>query len=272
MHYYDQHVHSKYSADSSASLSVYIRKAIREGFSHFVVTDHIDLNYRAIGEHNICDIEKRHKEMVKLQKEYPNITLLEGIELGYDENEIPWLKEFANNKLLDIVNLSVHIYNCESFYYKEMYKEDARKTVNFYLSLIYDAINSGIDFDVLCHFDYAFRTAHEVDSSLKILDFREMLEKIFKCLIDKDKSLELNVKVQKLINDDQHVLDFLGLYKSLGGKNLTISSDAHKVSKLARKCDKYIALAKQAGFNEVCCYIKRKKYNVGIMKMKRRYI
>ena len=43
--------------------------------------------------------------------------------------------------------------------------------------------------------------------------------KIMKVLIDKDKCLEINTKVQEFIND-QHTLYILNLYKELGGKNL----------------------------------------------------
>ena len=44
---------------------------------------------------------------------------------------------------------------------------------------------------------------------------------------------------------------FLRLYKKLGGKNITISTDAHKVDYFCNGIEHYVSLLKQVGFDHV---------------------
>ena len=85
---HDQHVHSYYSFDSEQPIREYLLKASELGLSYFVLTDHCDLNYLNSGNDLFFDIVKRNLELKQLQKEFKDIRILEGIEIGYMPSEI----------------------------------------------------------------------------------------------------------------------------------------------------------------------------------------
>ena len=70
------------------------------------------------------------------------------------------------------------------------------------------------------------------------------------------KALEINLKVQKYL-PVAHTRYILGLYMSLGGKYLTISSDAHQLKTYYENLDKYIKIIKEEGFNKLTYFVKR---------------
>ena len=79
-----------------------------------------------------------------------------------------------------------------------------------------------------------------------------------KVLINKEKALEINIKVQEAL-PEAHTRYLLELYKRLGGKYLTLSSDAHTVDKYYEGFDKYLKLIKRSGFASLTYFIKRNK-------------
>ena len=100
---HDQHVHTSYSEDSSASLEKYIQIAIDLGCSYFVMTDHLDFDIPMYHKHWIADYDKQKKEIIELQKKYKNkITLLQGIECGYREG-------YENN--INLIGISYGFYH-----------------------------------------------------------------------------------------------------------------------------------------------------------------
>ena len=52
----------------------------------------------------------------------------------------------------------------------------------------------------------------------------------------------------------------LKLYKSLGGKRVTLSSDAHNVSRYLSKFAYYQKIIKECGFDYLVYYIKQQEY------------
>ncbi len=263
---HDQHVHTSYSEDSSANLEKYIQIAIDLGCSYFVMTDHLDFDIPMYHEHWIADYDEQKKEIIELQKKYKNkITLLQGIECGYREGYENNIKEVVFHRDFDLINLSIHNYLDLDFYYKEDFlKYGINKMVNLYLEAAIKALDSDIDFDVLSHIDYAFKTAKQIDPNIKFNLFENQLVVLLKKLINKNKTLEINTKVQESINDKNHTKYLLNLYYSLGGRNITISSDAHVESRYLSRFEEYKQIAKEENFTYLCYFIKRKKYYFNI--------
>ena len=94
---------------------------------------------------------------------------------------------------------------------------------------------------------------------LNLLDSKDLN----KLIIEKDKCLEINTKVQNAINDE-HTLYILSLYKKLGGKHLTLSSDAHAADRYCSSFDKYIKIIKEEGFDHLCYFVNRERKELAI--------
>lgn len=264
MKIFDQHVHSYYSFDSDQKIEPYLSRARELGLKYFILTDHYDFNYLDKNKDTSFDIEGRTKELEKLQNDFSDIKILNGIEVGYKKDSELRIKEIINKYHFDLINLSVHDHNGVDYYFKEEFiNQGIDKILTDYYSAQLEMVKSFDDYDVLCHIDFGFKTAYLIDNSLSINKYEDYLTKIMKEVIKKDKALELNVKVQRFL-PIEHTKYILDLYKKLGGKNITISSDAHEVKMFCYNFDKYISIIKEMGFDHLCYFINRKRYNLDI--------
>lgn len=259
---HDQHVHTIFSRDSGEELETYINKAIQKGCSYFVMTDHLDYNVADKDDDWISDYPKQREELIKLQPKYPGIKLLQGIELGFKEKYFDKIKEISESLPFDIVNLSIHDYQDIDFYYDESYiKYGTKNVVKMYLDQYIKAVKSDLDYQVVCHIDYAYKSAIRVEPNLRFNEFEEQIKEIMKVIVQKHKAYEINTKVMEFIpHADEHVRYVLRLYKSLGGTDLTLSSDAHEVKRLMSSFDHYKAIIKEEGFDKLCYFINKEKY------------
>lgn len=257
---HDQHVHSYYSFDSKQSIEEYLEVASKLGLNFFVLTDHCDFNHINTGKDLFFDVSKQRNELQELQIKYPSIKILYGIEMGYKPLELKRINKILDENEFDIINFSLHELDDIDYYYPDRFKNDGiDKTLETYFLKQLEMVRGFDNFDVLCHIDYAFKTAYLIDSNLKIEKFESILSEIMRELIKKEKALEINTKVQSEL-PIEHTKYLLNLYKKLGGKYLTLSSDAHEITRFLDGFDKYIPIIKESGFNHLTYFIKRKKY------------
>ena len=256
---HDQHVHSYYSFDSKQDIKEYLAKTKDIGLDYFVLTDHCDLNYLDKGKDLFFDINKQNAELAQLQKQFKEIKILRGIEIGYKPNEIKRIEKIISTNKFDLINFSLHESDGIDFYYKnEFEKLGVEKTLKKYFQKEYEAVTVFNDYDILCHLDYGFKTAFLANTNIKISDFEDELIEIMKVLIKNKKALEINIKVQSVL-PMEHTKYILDLYKKLGGKYLTLSSDAHEANLYRNNFEKYIDLIKKAGFDYLTYFVSRKK-------------
>ena len=261
---HDQHVHSYYSFDSEQPIEEYLIKANEIGLDYFILTDHCDLNYLDKGEDLFFDIKKENEELKLLQEKYPQIKILRGIEIGYKPSEISRINNIIKDNKFDLINFSLHESDKIDYFFKEEFQKlGIDNTLNLYFQRQIEALENFSDFDVFCHLDYGFKTAYLMDNSLKIYKYEKQIIKIMQEVIKKDKTLELNLKVQEVL-PLEHTLFILHLYKSLGGQNLAMSSDAHDIKRFRIGFDKYLRIVKEAGFDSLIYFVNRKKYRYKI--------
>ena len=260
MKIHDQHVHSYYSFDSKQPIKEYLDRARELNLKYFILTDHCDLNYLDKGKDIFFDIDKEQKELDELQKEYPDIKILKGIEIGYKPSEIVRINRVIKDHYFDLINLSLHESDKIDYYFQEEFQKlGIKETLKIYFNRELEAVTNFHDYDVFCHLDYGFKTAYLSDNSISIKEYEDIIIKIMKALIKEDKALEINVKVQQVL-PIEHTQYLLSLYKKIGGKLLTISSDAHSVESFYRGFDKYIELIKSEGFTHLTYYVNRKRF------------
>ena len=119
------------------------------------------------------------------------------------------------------------------------------------------------EFDVYGHLDYVIRYVinyyGNIINKLNYSDSKELLDEILTLLIKNDKGIEINTSgIRYGLNSPHPNIDIIKRYKQLGGKIITIGSDAHKIEDLASDFDVAIDILKQAGFDEIAVYHKRK--------------
>lgn len=260
-HLHDQHVHTSYSLDSQANIFEYAKVANDLGCKYFITTDHVE--FESVYNHTdwTVDYDSLKLDLIKIKEIYPNLTPLLGIEIGYRKDKLTKMDEMLAKYSFDLVNMSIHD-NGKVDYYKneDYYKYGTRAMLDIYFNNMLDGVTTYNNFDVLSHLDYGFKTAYLLDNSILLSDYEEILKKIMMVIIKKDKALEVNIKVQTNLKTDEFLNYWLRLYHSLGGYKLTLSSDSHRTDFYLHNHLHFIKIIKEAGFNNLRYYIKRKEY------------
>lgn len=261
---HDQHLHTSYSGDSRADIDKYYEITSRYNCQYFIATDHIEFDSVYNGLDWTVDYPYLKEDLKRLHKQYPSVTPLLGVEIGYRKDKLNGMNNLLASQDFDLINLSIHDNGRYDYYMCNSFKEiGVNKMLDIYFNNVIDALSTYDNFDVLSHFDYGFKTAYLVDNTLKIEMYKGYVQEIFKLVIAKGKALEINVKVQQTIDDDQHLKTWLKWYYDLGGRNITLSSDSHEEERLINyyDCQKhYFEIIKSCGFNHVLFFVKRQPY------------
>ena len=138
-------------------------------------------------------------------------------------------------------------------------KEDAHIILNMY----FDELLETASFDSFCtlaHLTYPLRYIKRDTGVIPSLSpYRDKIDLIYETLIKKDKALEINVSgLFKGLGETLPAFDEIKRYHDLGGKYITLGSDAHNINDVGRDIEKGIELAFKAGFKsyyiyENCC-------------------
>lgn len=84
-----------------------------------------------------------------------------------------------------------------------------------------------------------------------IEDYHDRVDNILKFLIKEGIALEMNTSIleNKVADYDIYLFE---RYHSLGGRLVTLGSDAHRTDRIANRFDVAAAELKRIGFNEAC--------------------
>ena len=77
----NMHIHSNYSWDGSLKLSRISQVLQQNGVGYAAITDHVDFRIESIQE-VIEKLKLREFEIDRLNRQFPNVTLLKGIEVS----------------------------------------------------------------------------------------------------------------------------------------------------------------------------------------------
>lgn len=265
---HDQHLHSKYSLDSKEELENYYKLTNENNCSYFLTTEHIEFDSVANRKDWTVDYENLKFDLLELNKKYPNVTPLLGVEVGYRKDHLNDMENLINSQEFDLVNMSIHDNGTYDYYMKKDYEQlGIKHMLDIYFNNAIDGVKTYKNYDVLSHIDYGFKTAYILDNSLKIENYEHYLKEIFQEIVQDNKALEINIKVQNTINDINHLKSLLKIYKNCGGTKLTLSSDAHFLEQQKEYFESqeyFFKIIKECGFDYLSYFIKRKEYKFKI--------
>ncbi|MDR3185260.1 MAG: histidinol-phosphatase HisJ family protein [Christensenellaceae bacterium] len=257
----DSHLHSKHSHDGDMTLSEIVERAKELNIEYVAVTEHLDMDmlFCQDTERKIkqLDIEQYRKEFSQLRENNKNLAF--GLELGYSKKAASLYASLLAKYHFDILINSVHMLDDDDLYFLLPRNQPLIKTSLYrkYLETVLDSITPGYDFDVVGHIGYVARYVTYSDKSLYCLETADLIDEILKRVINTDKTIELNSAVKSLpqvtIPEQQIILR----YRELGGENITFSSDAHRVNRIAENYQDIADIAKNAGFRYWTIYFDR---------------
>jgi len=241
----DMHVHTKHSCDSQATLEDYCAQAIRTGVDTLCFTDHVDYNPNDNG-YGYYDSGAFFGDFLPLKEKYhKKLTLLCGIE--FSEPHLYRAELAALSKLpYDFILGSVHYWYRDMFP-SRMVKEGVPAEVCYarYWDEVLAAVTAG-GFDALAHMDFPKRYYGTL-----IADTGKVHE-ICEAMLRNHLCPEINTSsLRKNVEEPMPGKEILSIYKSCGGKYVTVGSDAHSPCELAAGNAQARELIDYFGFEEI---------------------
>ena len=265
MYLADYHTHSCVSTDGSCSMSEMARAALDKGFQEICFTDHVDpVNW---GETTLCplpyDWEPLRREFAAAQAEMGDrIKLRLGIELdamfdiGHTMQVLQGAPEF------DFVIGSVHMLSREKmggldlYFFRPENEEQAHDGIRDYLDQVRQFAQWDGSYSVLGHLTLPLRYLNELQGfHLTFDDYEKEMEEIFRSLIERGRGIEVNTNRG---NDPLPGEKWLRMYRDLGGRIITLGSDAHDTANIGCAIRQRQELLKQCGFEKFCTFEKMK--------------
>ena len=185
------------------------------------------------------------------------ITIKKGLEFGIQTittDQFQKLYDTYKNEL-DFVLLSMHQVNNLEFWTQDFQRGKTQKEYNEeYYKEIYEVQKIFNDYSVLAHLDLIVR--YDENGVYPFENVKDYIAEILKLAIADGKGIEMNTSSWKYgLKDTQPSRAILRLYKDLGGKIITVGSDAHVSKMLADHLDEaYSILKDEIGFKEICTF------------------
>lgn len=275
----DYHLHCEFSDDSRETMEKQIERAIELGLDEMCFTDHVDYGIKkdwsegniewrggdGIGT-SVSDMDplanvnypEYFSKIDRMRETYKGkIVIKKGLEFGIQTitvSQYEKLFEQYRNEL-DFVLLSMHQVDNQEFWTQDFQKNRTQKEYNEkYYQEIYDVIRQFKNYSVLAHLDLLVR--YDKAGRYPFENVKDMIAEILKTAIADGKGIELNTSSWHYgLDDIQPSRDIWRLYKDLGGRILTIGSDAHTTKYLADHLQEARdILHYELGFNEFCTF------------------
>ena len=253
---FDYHMHSTVSFDGHDTPEQMIAAARSAGLREICFTDHIDddpqgkiLTQRFTPE-SYSDAYDTLKS--------PDLKIRRGVEFGLLPDNQQSFRQCLSWREYDFVLGSIHYADNEDVYFppywegKTVFQAERR-----YLEDTLRCVAAHDNFDVLGHLTYLSKArSHPTHAPILLNNHRELVAEIMKALIAKGKGMEINTSGVDRCGAYLPAAEYLRLFKDLGGKIITVGSDAHTASRVGQYCFDACAAVKEI-FGYVCTFEKR---------------
>ena len=137
-------------------------------------------------------------------------------------------KKFVESAPFDQVICSLHLLDGKDLFYESCYTEDKHTVYLNYLNTMIKLIKQHEFANILGHVDYICRYAPYAKKDICYEEFHDTIDTLWQTIIDKDIVPELNTRRFDNSNNISILLKLYERYAMLGGKYVSIGSDAHK--------------------------------------------
>jgi histidinol-phosphatase (PHP family) len=219
---FDSHIHTKFSTDSIMNIEEAITQAAERNLG-LIITDHMDTNYPGKAKFNF-DTGNFFREY----SNYRDEKLLLGVELGMTLEFNEENKALVQNNPFDYVIGSIHFLGNDDIFFAETYEGKSKsQIIQEYFTTMRENLLKHSYIDSLGHIDYIARYAAYDDKEIYYHEYCELIDEVLKAVIKNDIALELNSRRLKDSNAVENLKKIYQRYNELGGKMVTIGSDAH---------------------------------------------
>ncbi len=270
MKLFNSHTHTNISSDCTSLPEDMVKSAIDAGLRGISITDHCSAsNY--ISYNTYAKAKKSTNLARRLNNKYSDkIQIFAGIEF----EEMLWHPEYAKRVLdsldFDVVLASVHkVQKCPYKVYisRVDFSKFSQADLQTYAKWYFDETletAAKCDYDVLSHITLLLRyVSVKYNRTLDMNEFKTTIDEILKTVANREKALEINtseINTLGLIPNEEIIRRF----KALGGKFVTIGSDAHYPNDISKGLIEAVNVLKSCGFEYYVYYENRQVQKVYI--------
>ena len=250
----DSHLHTIHSPDANAMLDAYCALALERGIAELAITDHVDFD-PSMPAYGFASFEDRERDVREAAARWADrgLAVRFGVEITYErayEDQIRgWLRRHPHDYVIGSVHISaVSPYkasNVASFVSGRTLPE----IVAPYFDEILGAVRSGL-FDTLGHIDFVKRylVPHVMPAELAAAP--ELYEPLLVALVESGTALEVNASgLRQLPRETYPAPHIVARFGELGGRHVTIGSDAHRTEWFAYGLAEAYRHATRGGFD-----------------------
>ena len=250
---YDYHMHSTVSFDGKDTARDMALAAKAAGMKEICFTDHID---DTPDKRFVFDLEKYAEAYDHL--EVPGLLIRRGVEYGLYPDNQEQMRRDLKKRNYDFVLGSVHFAEGKDVYMESYWEgKTPEQAVSIHLEETLRCVQVHTDYDVLAHLTYISKArGNPTHALVRYADHREIIDAILQELVRHDKGLELNTSGIDRCGGPLPTLDYFERFKELGGKIVTVGSDAHTVDRAGQYTAEMAEKLKEI-FGYVCTFQNR---------------
>lgn len=254
---FDYHMHTKISYDADVEPQQMVKAAVAAGLKEICFTDHLDYMIRTPRAETTFRLETYSNAFDLLEE--PGLLIRKGVEVGLT----PWNVEEINADLVkrhyDFVLGSIHFIDDEDPYFPRFWEgKTVLQAEQMYFDEMLKCLKLHDNFDVLGHLTYISKVAaHPSPRKMPLEDYRDIVAEIMKILIAKGKGIEVNTSGMDRCGNYLPGVEYLRLFKDLGGQIVTVGSDAHATDRVGQYTADACRMVSEI-FGYVCTFADRK--------------
>jgi histidinol-phosphatase (PHP family) len=249
----DSHLHTIQSPDADAMLEAYCTLAVERGIAELAITDHVDFDpsMPAYGFSSFTDREREVREAAARWADR-GLAVRFGVEVTYERRHEDDIRGWLRRHPHDYVIGSVHNSSQSPYRATSVAGFVAGRSLPDIIAPYFDevigAARSGL-FDTIGHLDFVKRylVPHVLPAQLAAAP--ELYEPVLAALVESGTALEVNASgLRQLPRETYPSPTIVARYRELGGRHVTIGSDAHRADCFAYGLGEAYRLAASAGF------------------------
>jgi histidinol-phosphatase (PHP family) len=249
----DAHLHTDLSPDSDVPIDVFAAQAVERGIAEIAITDHVDFEPGAPA-YGFTTFEQRERVVREAAERWAQhgLAIRFGAELTYDRSWEDDIRDHLTRHRYDFTVGSWHDRPGSEYSAARVRAWIEGRSLSEVVAPAFQevvaAARSGL-FDTIGHIDVVKRYLHPHVTAVDLGRAPELYEPILRALVESGTALEINTSgLRHAVGESYPSPAIVALYRSMGGRAVTIGSDGHRAQHFAwALADGYDAAA-EAGF------------------------
>lgn len=258
----DYHIHTDHSVDAQVTIRQVCERAIELGLDEIAVTDHLDGNPSDPG-FGRYDVDRWFADFEPARAEYADrLVCRAGVEVG-EPHEYPDIVDLLARYPFDVILGSAHYIGTRGVHEALFDELPVDEALEAYFELEVRIASSGL-IDVMSHLDCFQR--YTLERGLGTYDpqqYEGSIRRVLQAVIDHDVAIEVNTSGLRqqpgVCFPDRTILSW---YHEMGGRAVTVGSDAHYAEHVGANLTDAVALLRDVGFDSLCVFERRRRSTI----------